>query len=100
MEFVPQKANIKIPILLDGHRSQLKMHFPKYANTPEDHQIICITVPHDTALWQVGDNKEQNKSFSMAITKAKQNLLELNDPIGLQNDGMIDTDLLSRVDEA
>ena len=55
---------------------------------------------YGTALLQVGDSKEQNGSFNMAITKAKQNLLEFKDSIGLQNDGMLDTDLMPLVNKA
>jgi len=76
------------------------MPFLKYVNTPEDHWIACIGVPYGTALWQVGDSKEQNGSFNMAITKSKQNLLELKDSMGLQNDGMVDTDLMPLINEA
>ena len=100
MDLVPRSNNVSPLILLDGHRSRLEMPFLKYVNTPKDHWVACIGVPYGTALWQVGDSKEQNGSFNMAITKAKQNLLELKDSIGLQNDGIIDTDLMPLINEA
>ena len=100
MELINQNNDVKPLILFDGHRSQLELPFLKYVNTPQDHWIACIGVPYGTALWQVGDSKEQNGSFNMAITKAKQNLLELKDSMGLQNDGMVDTDLMPLINEA
>ena len=101
MALIPRvESNSKPLILLDGHKSRLEMPFLKYVNTPADHWIACIGVPYGTALWQVGDSKEQNGSFNMAITKAKQDLLELKDSIGLQNDGIVDTDLMPLVNRA
>ena len=100
MELVPRNNGVNPLILLDGHRSRLEMPFLKYVNTPEDHWVAVIGVPYGTALWQVGDSKEQNGSFNMAITKAKQNLLEMKDSIGMQNAGMIDTDLMPLINEA
>jgi len=100
MELINRNNDAKPLVLLDGHRSRLELPFLKYVNTPQDHWIACIGVPYGTALWQVGDSKEQNGSFNMAITKAKQNLLELKDSIGLQNDGMVDTDLMPLINEA
>ena len=87
-------------ILLDGHRSRLEMPFLRYVNHPEDHWVACIGVPYGTALWQVGDSKEQNGSFNMAMTKEKQNLLEVKDTLGLMNDGILDTDLMPLINKA
>ena len=100
MDLIPREANVKPFILLDGHRSRLEMPFLRYVNTPEDHWIACIGVPYGTALWQVGDSKEQNGSFIMAMTKAKQELLALKDSLGLQNDGILDTDLMPLINLA
>ena len=38
---------------------------------------VCLGVPYGTAYWQVGDSKEQNGSFNMAMTYAKRKLLDL-----------------------
>ena len=97
---IPRDDNVKPLILLDGHRSRLELPFLKYVNDPEDHWIACIGVPYGTALWQVGDSKEQNGSFNMAMTREKQKLLEYKDTIGLQNDGIVDTDLMPLVNRA
>ena len=94
MNLIPREANVKPFILLDGHRRRLEIPFLRYVNTPEDHWIACIGVPYGTVLWQVGDSKEQNGSFSMAMMKAKQELLALKDGLGLQNDGILDTNLM------
>ena len=60
---------------------------------------MCIGVPYGTALWQIGDSKEQNGSFNMAITKAKDHLLEYKEFIGLTN-GVVATDLMPINNEA
>ena len=39
--------------------------------------IAYIGLLYDMALWQVGDSKDQNGSFNMAMRKEKQNLLKL-----------------------
>ena len=100
MDLIPREDNVKPFILLDGHGSRLEMPFLKYVNTPEDHWVACIGVPYGTALWQVGDSKEQNGSFNMAMTKAKQDLLALKDSLGLQNEGIVDTDLMPLINQA
>ena len=38
---------------------------------------VCLGVPYGTAYWQVGDSKEQNGSFNIAMTDAKRKLLDL-----------------------
>ena len=66
-------------LLVDGHQSRLQLPFLKYINEPEDNWIVCLGVPYGTALWQVGDSKEQNGSFNISMTKAKMDLLELKE---------------------
>ncbi len=66
-------------LLLDGHQSRLQVPLLKYINHPEDNWVVCIVVPYGTALWQVGDSKEQNGSFNMLMTKSKIELLELKE---------------------
>ena len=99
LEVIPRDENVKPLILLDGHQSR-QLPFLKYVNDPEDHWIACIGLPYGTALWQVGDSKEQNGSFNMAMTREKRKLLELKDSVGLQNDGIIDTDLMPLINRA
>ena len=61
---------------------------------------MCIGVPYGTALWQVGDSKEQNGSFNIAMYRAKKDLLEKKDEIGLHDDGLVDTDLIPLINTA
>ena len=75
LNVVPRDQDKKPFLLLDGHGSRLEMPFLQYINTPTDHWVVCIGVPYGTALWQVGDSKEQNGSFNIAINKSKQDLL-------------------------
>ena len=61
---VVKRVSKKHPFLLiDGHKSRIKMPFLQYFNTPADHCMVCLGVPYGTVLWQVGDSKEQNGSF-------------------------------------
>ena len=76
MNVVPRDDGIKPFLLLDGHGSRLELPFLKYINTPEDHWVVCLGVPYGTALWQVGDSKEQNGSFNVSFAQAKQDLLQ------------------------
>ena len=76
MKVIPRNDNVKPFLQLDGHGSRLELPFLNYINTPEDHWVVCLGVPYGTALWQVGDSKEQNGAFNIAFTKAKQDLLK------------------------
>ena len=71
-----QTNRVKPFFILDGHKNRLELPFLQYINTPKDHWVVCIGVPYGTALWQVGDSKEQNGCFNIAMTKSKQELLE------------------------
>ena len=48
----------------------------------------------------MGDSKEQNGSFNIAITQAKQDLLETKDTLGLYDEGIVDTDLMPIINSA
>ena len=61
---------------------------------------MCIGVPYGTALWQVGDSKEQNGSFNMAMTRVKQELLATKEELGIYDDRLIDTDLVPLINKA
>lgn len=64
-------------ILLDGHSSRLEMPFLDYINNPKDNWVVCIGVPLWNRPMAGRDFKEQNGSFNIAMTKAKENLLKL-----------------------
>ena len=100
LNLFPREGNIRPFLLLDGHRSRLELPFLQYINTPKDNWVVCIGVPYGTAYWQVGDSKEQNGSFNIAITQAKQDLLEKKDAMGLYDEGIVDTDLMPIVNLA
>ena len=84
---------MKLFLLLDGHGSRLQLPFLKYINNPKDNWIIYIEVHYGTALWQVGDSKEQNGSFNNATTKAKDELPAFKESIGLSY-GLVPTDMM------
>ena len=72
----PRNDGVKPFLLLDGHGSRLEYPFLQYINKEEDYWVVCLGVPYGTALWQVGDSKQQNGTFNVAMTKGKQDLLE------------------------
>ena len=57
--------------MLDKHGSRLELPFLKYINDKTTEWCVYLGVPYGTAYWQVGDNKEQNGSFNMAMTDVK-----------------------------
>ena len=99
LELFPWTDTMKPFLLLDGHGSRLEMPFLQYINNPKDHWVVCIGVPYGTALWQVGDSKEQNGSFNMAMTKAKDEMLEKKIELGLP-DGIVETDMMALINIA
>ena len=86
-------------LMLDGHSSRLRTPFLKYINTPEDHYVTCIGVPYGTALWQVGDSKEQNGSFNMAMTSEKRKLVRKKEQMSLPGK-LVATDLIPLINKA
>ena len=67
----PRTDGVKPFVLIDGHKNRLEMPFLSYINNPKDSWIVCIGVPYGTAVWQVGDSKEQNSSFNISTNKGK-----------------------------
>jgi len=63
-------------LLLDGHGSRFQLPFLDYITAEETQWTVCIGVPYGTHVWQVGDSSEQNGAFKMALTEAKQCVLE------------------------
>ena len=62
--------------LLDGHESRIHLSFLQYINHDDHPWAVCIGVPYGTALWQVGDSKQQHGAYKIALTKAKTMLIE------------------------
>ena len=96
---IPREENIKPFLLLDGHGSRLEVPFLQYINTPTDHWVVCIGVPYGTALWQVGDSKEQNGSFNIAMNQAKQDLLSYKEEKCMEGT-LLPTDLMPLINKA
>lgn len=100
MGVIDRSSNKKPFLLLDGHGSRLEMPFLKYINTPEDYWVVCLGVPYGTALWQVGDSKEQNGSFNIAFARAKQDLLQFKINKMTQDSSLRPTDLMPLINIA
>ena len=81
-------------------KSRLEVPFLEYINTPTDHWVVCLGVPYGTALWQVGDSKEQNESFNIAMTKAKQELLDFKMRRMTEDVSLKPTDLIPLINKA
>ena len=63
--------------MFDGYESRLELPFLNYINDKTIKWCVCLGVPYGLAYWQMGDCKEQNGSFNMAMTYAKRKLLDL-----------------------
>ena len=86
-------------LLVDGHQSRLQLPFLRYINEPEDNWVVCLGVPYGTALWQVGDSKEQNGSFNISMTKAKVDLLELKESKCMNGNNSV-TDIIPLINKS
>ena len=94
VELFSMTDTIKPFLLLDGYGSGLEMPFLNYINNPKDHWAVCFGVPYGTsALLQVGDSKEQNSSFNIALDSTIDEVLERKEQYGI-TDGVTDTDLM------
>jgi len=101
LNVIPRDDNNAKPFfLIDGHNSRLQLPFLEYINTPKDHWVVCLGVPYGTALWQVGDSKEQNGSFNIALTKAKQDLLDFKLKKMTEDQYLKPTDLMPLINKA
>ena len=69
---------LRLFALLDGHRSRIKYNFLDYVKNKEHLWVVCFWVPYGTTTWQVGNSKEQNGSFNMALGNAKSQLVKKN----------------------
>jgi len=76
--------SIKPFLLLDGHGSWLELPFLQYINNPATEWCVCLGVPYGTSYRQVGDSKQQNCSYKIALNKAKQELVSKKAKFGLK----------------
>jgi hypothetical protein len=70
-------------LILDGHGSRFELEFLEYINDPEHKWHVNIGLPYGTSYWQVADSLEQNRSFKMALSEAKEALVKKKDDNGL-----------------
>ena len=70
-------------LLLDGHGSRFDPEFFEHIMNDDHRWGAFVGVPFGAALWQVGDATQCNGSFKIALTKAKQELIELRKKLGL-----------------
>jgi hypothetical protein len=64
--------------LFDAHDSRLQVPFLEKVNQKifgRPVWKVCIGLPNGTSKWQVGDSKEQNGSWKMAMTREKDKLV-------------------------
>ena len=61
--------------VVDGHDSRLSTKFHDYITDPNHTWNFALGVPYLTHVWQVGDSSEQNGSFKIAFSKAKDALV-------------------------
>ena len=47
----------------------------RYIKNPNHKWVVCIGVFYGTALWQVGDPKQQNGNYTLKLGEAKVNLM-------------------------
>jgi hypothetical protein len=71
-------------LLLDGHGSCFDLQFLEYINSACTNWTVCIRVPYGTSYWQVGDSREQNGCFKMALTRYKRQLLKEKEIVGAE----------------
>ena len=63
--------------MLHEYGSRLELPFVKCINDKTTELCVCLDIPYGTTYWKVGDSKEQNGSFNMAMTDAKRKFLDL-----------------------
>ena len=73
---LPRVNGVKPFLLVNGHSSRFELEFLGYINHPDHQWVVCIGTPYGTALWKIGDAKECNGSLNIAMTRAKEDLLE------------------------
>jgi hypothetical protein len=74
---------IKPFLIIDGHNSRLELSFLDYITNPDIECCVCLGVPYVTAYWQVGNSKQQNGSFKIYLTIAKQKIIERKTELGM-----------------
>jgi len=87
-------------LLLDGHGSRFEIPFLDYITNKDHEWQVCIGVPYGTSLWQVGDSKEQNGSYKIALAKAKKTRFEKKLDMFIDPPSLERTDIIGIVNDA
>jgi len=99
--FKEDRQNERVPfVLLDGHDTRFYVPFVKYINDPKSKFSVSLGVPYGTSYWQVGDSSEQNGSYKMEITNAKDSILAQRESTMISDLGIMSTDIMVLVNQA
>ena len=63
-------------LLLDGHGSRFQLSFLDCITAEGTKWTVCIGVPYGIHVQQVDDSSKQNGAFKIALTVAKQSIIE------------------------
>jgi hypothetical protein len=88
-----RKKGLRPYVILDGHQSRFDVEFLSYMNSPEHRWSVVIGVPYGTALWQVGDSRQQNGMFKVFLVKRKEYIMRLRERLSLQLE-ILPTDII------
>ena len=64
--------------LLDGYNSRFELPFLEYVTSAKHKWIVCVSVPYETSLWQVGNLKQWNRSFKIALARKMKDFFQHN----------------------
>jgi hypothetical protein len=84
-DLFPRVNGVKPFLLLDGHGSCLELSFFQYINDASHEWVVCIEVPYGASHWQVTDLSEQNGSYKMTLSAAKNELVKKKQSACFQN---------------
>jgi hypothetical protein len=88
-----RKNGFRPYVILDGHQSRFDIEFLNYMNDDRHRWSVVIGVPYGTALWQVGDSREQNGMFKVWITKQKEYLMRKRERTNMELE-IVPTDII------
>ena len=95
-----RSSNRKPFLLLYNHHSCFEVLFLEYITNVDHPWMSFIGVSYVTSLWQVADLKDQNGSFTIAISKAKMNLIKKRLNLCMYSPGICATSIMIIVNDA
>ena len=87
-------------VLINRHGSRTEYEFIQYINDPDHIWVVLLSMPYSTAIWQVGDSSEQNGTFNIEMTKAKEALVELQQKKCIGSQKLEATDIMLLMNKA